>query len=81
LRQSKPLRAAAAQRGLLRHKYWHYLDLPFSPDGTAVRPLDPVNALTLIKALTTALASNATDDVKSYDLVWLIHLNGALAGP
>jgi hypothetical protein len=60
----------------LRHKYWHYLDLPFSPDGTAVRPPDPVNALTQIEALTTALASNASDDVKSYDLVWLIHLVG-----
>ena len=60
----------------LRLKYWHYLDLPFSPDGTAVRPPDPVNALTQIKALTTALASNTTDDVKSYDLVWLIHLVG-----
>jgi hypothetical protein len=61
----------------LRHKYWHYLDLhldlPFSPDGTAVRPPDPVNALTQIKAFTTALASNPSDDVKSYDLVWLIH--------
>jgi S1/P1 Nuclease len=60
----------------LRHKYWHYLDLPFSPDSTAVRPPDPVNALTQIKALTTALASKASDDVKSYDLVWLIHLVG-----
>jgi hypothetical protein len=49
---------------------------PFSPDGTAVRPPDPVNALTQIKARTTALASNASDDVKSYDLVWLIHLVG-----
>ncbi len=54
----------------------HYLDLPFSPDSTAVRPPDPVNALTQIKALTTALASKASDDVKSYDLVWLIHLVG-----
>ena len=60
----------------LRHKYWHYLDLPFSPDRTAVRPPDPVDALTQIKALTTALASNASDDVKSYDSVWLIHLVG-----
>ena len=41
-----------------------------------MRPPDPVNALTQIKALRTALASNATDDVKSYDLVWLIHLVG-----
>jgi hypothetical protein len=35
----------------LRHKYWHYLDLPFSPDDTPVRPPDPVNALTQIQAL------------------------------
>jgi S1/P1 Nuclease len=41
-----------------------------------VRPPDPLNALTQIKALTTTLASNTTDDVKSYDLVWLIHLVG-----
>jgi hypothetical protein len=53
----------------LRHKYWHYLDLPFSPDGTAVRAPDPVNALTQIKALTATLGSSAPDDVKSYDLV------------
>ena len=39
-----------------------------------MRPPDPVNVLTQIKALTTALASNSPDDVKSYDLVWLIHL-------
>jgi hypothetical protein len=60
----------------LRHKYWHYFDLPFSPDGTAVRPPDPVHALTQIKALTATLASSGLDDVKSYDLVWLIHLVG-----
>jgi S1/P1 Nuclease len=60
----------------LRHKHWHFIDLPFSPDGTAVRPPDPVNALTQIKALTATLASSASDDVKSYDLVWLIHLVG-----
>jgi hypothetical protein len=60
----------------LRHKYWHFIDLPFSPDGTAVRPPDPVNAMTQIKALTATLASSASDDVKSYDLVRLIHLVG-----
>jgi hypothetical protein len=28
----------------LRHKYWRYIDLPFSPDHTPVQPPDPVNA-------------------------------------
>jgi hypothetical protein len=60
----------------LRHQYWHYLDPPFSPDGTAVRPPDLVNALTQITVLKAVLASNARDNVKSYDLVWLIHLVG-----
>ena len=31
-------------------KYWNYLDLPFPPDGKAVRPPDPMNAFTQIKA-------------------------------
>jgi hypothetical protein len=35
-----------------------------------------VNALTQIKAFTATLASNASDDVKSSDLVRLIHLLG-----
>jgi hypothetical protein len=57
-------------------KHWRYLDLPFPPDGMAVRPPDPVNALTQIKALKPALASNAPDDTEYYDLVWLIHRVG-----
>ena len=35
-----------------------------------------MNALTQFKALTATLTSSASDDVKSYDLVWLIHLVG-----
>ena len=31
-------------------KYWNYLDLPFPPYGKAVRPPDPMNAFTQIKA-------------------------------
>ena len=61
----------------LRHKYWHYMDIPFSPDETPVTPADPVNALTEIRALTAGLGSPAlSDDVRSYDLVWLLHLVG-----
>jgi hypothetical protein len=59
----------------LRHKYWHFIDLPFSPDNTAL--LDPPvpNAKTQIALFRAALKSAAaSDDLKSYDLVWLIHL-------
>lgn len=66
----------------LVHDYWHYVDLPFSPDGTpGVAPQAP-NALTQIETFRRALASNsATDNVKSYDLVWLLHLVGDVHQP
>jgi len=47
-------------------KYWCNVDRPFPPDGVAVRPPDPVNALTQIMAWKGALASNAPDDRRSY---------------
>jgi hypothetical protein len=60
----------------LVHPYWHYIDLPFSPDGTpTVQPVAP-NALTQIKTFRDTLSSNVPDQVKSYDLVWLLHLVG-----
>ncbi|MFG1377343.1 S1/P1 nuclease [Xanthobacter autotrophicus ATCC 700551] len=62
----------------LMHKYWHFKDIGFSTDGTPVEDADPVNALTEIQALTQGLspASGLPDDVRSYDLVWLLHLVG-----
>ncbi|RAZ91836.1 phospholipase [Mesorhizobium hawassense] len=60
------------------HKYWHFTDVGFTTDNTEVRPADPVNAVTQIIALTAMLPadSGATDELRSYDLVWLLHLIG-----
>ncbi|SNB72251.1 S1/P1 Nuclease [Rhodoblastus acidophilus] len=58
------------------HAYWHYMDLPFSGDGSPTRPAESPNALTQIRAFAATLRSNAPDSVKSYDLVWLEHLVG-----
>ncbi|WP_168600811.1 S1/P1 nuclease [Rhizobium sp. SG741] len=60
------------------HGYWHFKDIGFSTDGTPVEDADPVNALTQIKVLSQGLSSSSglADDVRSYDLVWLIHLVG-----
>jgi hypothetical protein len=58
------------------HAYWHYVDLPFSRDGSPTAPAETPNALTRIRAFTAALRSDAPDEVKSYDLVWLEHLVG-----
>jgi S1/P1 Nuclease len=62
----------------LMHKYWHYMDIGFSTDGTPVKPPDPVNAVSQIKALAKGLSpsSGLPDSVRSYDLVWLLHLVG-----
>jgi S1/P1 Nuclease len=60
----------------LRHKYWHFVDTPFSTDGTPTQPATDPNALDEILALSGALRSSEGDDLKSYDLVWLEHLVG-----
>lgn len=71
---------ADANAGLadhLIHDHWHYYDIPFSPDGTQTVASPPVNALSQIKVFTAALADPAmSDDIKSFDLVWLLHLVG-----
>jgi len=85
-RQDKQTEPTAAQNigysDLSRHGYWHYVDLPFSPDGTPlVQPSTP-NAATQIAAFRAALSDpGTTDEVKSYDLVWLLHLVGDVHQP
>ncbi|MGC3992003.1 MAG: S1/P1 nuclease [Chthoniobacteraceae bacterium] len=63
------------------HKYWHFVDCPFSTDTTALPPIPTPNALERIILFRSVLKSNAADDLKSYDLVWLIHLVGDVHQP
>jgi hypothetical protein len=66
----------------LRHTYWHFVDQPFSPDGTALVAAPAPNAATQISAFRAMLASaDADDDLKSYDLSWLLHLVGDVHQP
>ena len=66
----------------LQHRYWHYKDLPFSPDGTPLLRAPEPNAETQIRAFMAALADPAVpNDIKSYDLVWLLHLVGDVHQP
>src|ERR1700693_4464846 len=65
----------------LRHKYWHFVDTPFSQDGTALPSLPTPNAETQIAAFRAVLASDQPDALKSYDLVWLLHLVGDVHQP
>jgi len=66
----------------LRHRYWHYIDVPFSTDGTPLVPPGEPNAATQIDLFRASLrAAAVSDDIKSYDLVWLLHLVGDIHQP
>jgi S1/P1 nuclease len=66
---------------LLRHKYWHFIDIPFSPDQTKLPDIPTPNAETQIDAFRAVLASDQPDELKSYDLVWLMHIVGDIHQP
>jgi len=64
------------------HKYWHYTDHPYSvPAGMTLPAIPKVNAQTEIALLRAAIATDESDAVKSYDLVWLLHLVGDIHQP
>ncbi len=65
---------------MLMHKYWHFVDAPYSagaPGDPAKRP----NAETEIALLTQAIRTDESDGIKSYDVVWLEHLVGDVHQP
>ena len=66
---------------LFMHKYWHFYDSPYSPNGVPTKDPSTPNAATQIPIFVNALSSNASDDVKSYDLAWLEHLIGDVHQP
>jgi hypothetical protein len=66
---------------LLRHRYWHFIDVPFSPDSTSLPAIPTPNAETQIGLFRSVLASTQPDELKSYDLVWLLHLIGDVHQP
>jgi hypothetical protein len=66
----------------IQHRYWHGVFIPFSADGTLAKMPNVRNALTQIAMFRAALRSpDASDDVKSYDLIWLLHIIGDLHQP
>jgi len=84
---NRPIPGPDASRNIgysdhLQHKYWHFIDMPFSPDNTTLHSSDVPNAQTQIALLRTALSDKRTSsDIRSYDLVWLIHLVGDVHQP
>jgi hypothetical protein len=83
----EPPPGAAARQNIgysdkLQHRYWHFIDTPFSTDGTRLVEASAPNAETQIIAFRDALNSEtSSDDLRSYDLVWLEHLVGDVHQP
>lgn len=65
---------------MLMHKYWHYVDLPYS-EGAPGQPPPTPNAQTQILLFIQAIGTSEPDGVKSYDVVWLEHLIGDVHQP
>lgn len=67
----------------LMHKYRHFIDTPFSTDGTATTSfqIPSPNAQDSIALFRAVLASGDADPKKSYDLTWILHLVGDIHQP
>jgi hypothetical protein len=66
----------------LRHRYWHFVVKPFTRDGSSLPPIPTPNAQDRIHLFRAVLASTTeSDDLKSYDLTWLLHLVGDVHQP
>ena len=64
-----------------RHTNWHYIDEPFSPDGTPLDPVKPPNALTELRRILKEIGQSGNDLVAAYDLPWLIHVEEDVHNP
>jgi len=60
----------------LMHKYWHFIDTPFASGGTPLPAIPSPNLEERIALFRKVLASASPDELKSYDLSWLLHLVG-----
>jgi hypothetical protein len=65
----------------LMHKYWHFVDQPFAADGTPLPAIPTPNAQERIALFRSVPASDASDELKSYDLSWVLHLVGDVHQP
>src|SRR5512146_323740 len=63
------------------HKYWHYINTPLGSGNGVAAPLEEPDIVEKIGVLKAALATSEPDALKSYDLVWLMHMVGDIHQP
>lgn len=64
---------------MARHTNWHYVDIPFSPDGAPLQQPKSANALEQLERLLKTLGPK--DAEATYDIPWLIHIEGDVHQP
>jgi hypothetical protein len=63
------------------HKYWHFIRQPYTAENQTAQEAPRPNLETQLQLLVETLNSNASDKLKSYDLVWVENLVGELHQP
>jgi S1/P1 Nuclease len=67
---------------MLRHRGWHFIDIPFTTDNTPLVQPPPENAESKILEFGKAIGNpGVPQQVRAYDLPWLIHLTGDIHQP
>jgi hypothetical protein len=76
---AQPTRLLPGFPSMARHTNWHYIDIPFSPDGTPLQQPKSPNALEQLERILKTLGPK--DPEGTYDIPWLIHIEGDVHQP
>ncbi len=81
-RDTRPTPLLPGFPDMARHQYWHFVNLPFTQDGSRLRDPRAPHVVTEIERLSRALARPVGDPANPvYALPWLLHLVGDIHNP
>ena len=67
---------------MIRGRNWHFINVPFSPDGTTLLPPRRINALAKIDLFRNHIGNpRVFANIQAYELSWLLHLVGDIHQP
>jgi hypothetical protein len=81
-RDAKPTPLLRGYVDMARHQYWHFVNFPFTQDGTRLRQPRAPHVVTEIERLSRALSKPVGDPANPvYALPWILHLVGDVHNP
>jgi hypothetical protein len=81
-RDAQPTRLQRGYPDMARRQYWHFVNLPFTQDGTRLRDARTPNIVTEIERLSRTVGKPVGDPANPvYALPWLLHLVGDIHNP